>query len=194
SKTIFVADRFFKQVDELAAALRPAVKDESENMLARFEKVASGNSVEPVSFGGPGRFRQTATPIKPFVIARAQSVDQQLGGKSESVSDQESEFGPGQNRGSGEGPRGPGGFGHARMLERAFKNALDLNHDGLITHEEFTNGFTKWFEAWNTDNSGKLTGEQLRAGINRDLSPFRGGGPPAGPDLEPPDGPPEDEQ
>ena len=58
--------------------------------------------------------------------------------------------------------------------------ALDADTDGEITRNEFTQGFAKLFEAWNTDKSGVLTDEQLRAGINQDLSPFRGG-PPGGP-------------
>jgi hypothetical protein len=78
------------------------------------------------------------------------------------------------------------------MLEHAFMDALDLNQDGVITHEEFIKGFSKWFESWNTDQSGKLTSEQLRAGINRDLAPFHGGGPPGGADFKPPEGPSEE--
>ncbi|HZJ15697.1 MAG TPA: hypothetical protein VFD27_11635, partial [Chthoniobacteraceae bacterium] len=62
-----------------------------------------------------------------------------------------------------------------------------------LTRDEFTQGFTKWFEKWNTDQSGTLTEEQLRAGINRDLEPSRGRRPsaPGGPGAPPtPNAPP----
>ena len=59
--------------------------------------------------------------------------------------------------------------------------AFDGDKDGVLTRGEFTQGFAKWFDRWNTDKNGVLTDEQLRAGINQDLSPFRG---------EPPGGPP----
>jgi hypothetical protein len=41
-------------VAEIAAAIRPAVVEESEEKLARFDKVAAGESVEPARFGGFG--------------------------------------------------------------------------------------------------------------------------------------------
>jgi hypothetical protein len=63
--------------------------------------------------------------------------------------------------------------------------ALDADKDGELSREEFVGGFKKWFEAWDTEKTGVLTDEQLRAGINKDL-PFRPafGGPP-GPDSSP---------
>jgi hypothetical protein len=81
------------------------------------------------------------------------------------------------------------------FLAQMFMNALDADNYGAVTEAELTQGFLKWFDAWNTDQSGELTEEQLRAGINKDLSPFRGGPPPGmgfGPPpdgFDPPDGP-----
>jgi hypothetical protein len=63
------------------------------------------------------------------------------------------------------------------FLGNAFMTALDADKDGTISRDEFMGGFAKWFESWNTDNSGVLTDEQLRAGINKEFSPFRGGPP-----------------
>jgi spore coat protein CotH len=203
SKTVFIPDRFYRQVDEIAAAIRPAVKEESEGSLSRFEKVAAGEAVEHQrfggnqpghgsgaddrdnrpQFGGPGRFMAAAKPIKPFVTARAQSVEDQLAGRSEGLTTGEPGFGRGGGR-----RQGPGGFGPG-MLSRVFIEALDVNKDELISHEEFTNGFAKWFEAWDVNKTGKLTADQLRAGINQDLAPFQGR-PPAGENFGPPDGPP----
>src|SRR5258708_36426733 len=39
SKTVFKPERFDEQVNELAAVLRPAVQQESEEKLGRFDKV-----------------------------------------------------------------------------------------------------------------------------------------------------------
>jgi len=220
NKTIFKPERFHHQVDEIAAVIRPAVKEESEEKLARFDKVAAGESVPPSGFGGgfggprpggdnrdglrgprgegaggppqargeggagprfggPGGFIQSAKPIKGFVNARAQSVIDQVAGKSEGQTI--GEFGFGGRGGRG----GPGGFGPGMFLGNGFMAAFDDDKDGVLTHGEFTQGFAKWFAGWNTDKSGVLTDEQLRAGINQDLSPFRGG-PPGGPGFGPP--------
>lgn len=209
--TIFRPERFQQQVDEIAAAIRPAVEEESQEMLARFDKVAAGEPVAPSGFGrgfgpprgdgdgprpgregeggrgfgGPPGFFQPAKPIKGFVTARAQSVADQLAGKSEGETVGEFGFG-----GPGGGRGGPGRFGPGMFLGNAFMAALDADHDGALTRDEFTRGFGKWFDAWNAGRDGLLTDEQLRAGINRDLGPFRGGPPGAGPGSEPPPGPP----
>src|SRR6266851_2892587 len=45
NKTIFNPERFHHQVDEIAAAIRPAVQEESDEKLARFDKVAAGEPV-----------------------------------------------------------------------------------------------------------------------------------------------------
>src|SRR5262249_42641448 len=113
SKTIFIPDRFFREVDEIAAALRPAVREESETTLARFEKAAAGEAIEPVRHGGPprslrasanddqnrrrfrgpGGFMPAAKPIKPFVTARAESVMNQLAGKADASVESQGGFG-----------------------------------------------------------------------------------------------------
>lgn len=187
SKTIFVPERFAQQVNETAAAIRPAVAEESEMKLERFDKVVAGESVERLGFGGgPGGFRQTAKPIKAFVVARAQSVNDQLAGKSDGATISEFGFGAPGRAGFRGGPRGPGGFGPGMFLAQSLMRAFDTNKNGKLTHDEFSAGFAKWFDEWNTDKSGTLSEDQLRAGINRDLAPPRGG-PPGGPGFDPPD-------
>jgi len=72
------------------------------------------------------------------------------------------------------------------FLGESFMAALDANKDGSLSREEFKSGFQKWFDAWNSDQSGALTEQQLRAGLDRDLSLF-GGGPPGQRRFGPPD-------
>lgn len=196
SKTIFQPERFHRQVDEVAFAIAPAIKEESESRFERFSTVVKGESVSPAGFGGGpgpggpppregdgpgprfGGFMGNVKPIKPFVVARALKVEEQLAGKSQGET--VGGFGGGPGRG---GPGGPGGFGPGMFLGGAFLSTLDVDKSGEITKAEFTDGFGKWFAAWNKDGSGQLTEEQLREGINKDLSPMRGGFPggPRGP-------------
>jgi spore coat protein H len=170
NKTLFVADRIARQVDETAAAIRPAVAEESQSKLARFDKVVAGQAVEMDMPGGPGPGPMGAMkPIKAFVGPRARSVADQLAGKSQGESSSGPRFG---------GPRGPGGppggFGPAMFLPAAFLATMDANKDGIITRDEFTRGFEKWFQSWGGTAAGGLTEEQIRAGINRDLAPRPG--------------------
>jgi hypothetical protein len=130
---------------------------------------------------------QAVKPIKGFVIARAKSVNDQLAGRAEGMTAARFGFaGPGGPGGRG-GPGGPGGFGPGMFLGPVFLAALDADKNGAVTQTEFAQGFQQWFNSWNTDQSGILTEDQLRAGIDKDLSPFRGGlpggfgfGPPPG--------------
>lgn len=174
--TLAKPERLIAQVDEVARAIRPAVKDEPVEKLATFDKVIAGESVAPTGFGGDAGPRPNfggpmgmgpVKPIRAFVPVRAQSVADQLAGKSQG----ETAGGPG-----GPGPRG--GFGPAMFLQPVFLRLLDANKDASVTREEFQAGFAAWFASWNTDKSGALTPDQLRAGINRDFAmPFGGGGP-----------------
>ena len=118
-----------------------------------------------------GAFFQPAKPIKGFVTARAKAVADQLAGKSKGETVDNFGFG-------GRGPGGQGGFGPGNFLGGAFMSALDANKDDGVSRDEFAGGFVKWFDAWNRDQSAELAEEELRAGINQDLAPFRG--PPGG--------------
>ena len=92
SRTIFQPARFTNQVDTVAAAIRGAVREESSEMLARFDKVVAGETVPRERPGAPGGRggngmrggfgNVSAKPIKAFVPARSQSVEDQLAGKS----------------------------------------------------------------------------------------------------------------
>ena len=172
SKTIFKAERFPKQVDEIATAIRPAVKEESDSKLERFDTAVAG---QPLEGGGFGRFGgQTTKPIKAFVKIRSQSVAQQVAGKSEGEMIEDFGFGGRRGGGPGRGPSQPGGFGPGMFLGDVFMRAMDQNKDSKVTHDEFVAAFTKWFEAWDTGKTGMLKEEPLREGINRDLAPGPG--------------------
>jgi len=213
SQTIFEPGRIQHKVDELAPILRPAVQEESAPLLARFDRVVSGEADLQGGFGGPGGggspfggppagFGQAMKPIKTFVAARSKSVNDQLAGKSPGTTLSRSGPGgpPGGGRGGPGGPGGgpgrgdpggppgrggPGGFGPEMFLAQAFMTALDEDHDGTVTPVEFDRGFLKWFDSWDRLHQGVLSEAQLQAGINQDLSPFRGG-PPGGDGFGPP--------
>jgi hypothetical protein len=200
--TIFKPDRFAQQVDAIAAAIRPAVEKESAEKLERFDKVAAGEPVPPVMFGGgpgrpgggpggpggPGGFFQPAKPIKGFVVARARSVSDQLAGKSDGELLADMGFGGG--RGGRVGRGGGGGFGPGNFVGDSMLTALDADKDGQVSKAEFCAGFDKWFSAWAADGKSALTEDQLTTGINRDLAPRFGPGGPGGPGGGGPGGPP----
>lgn len=152
SETIFKPERFAKQVDELAPIIRPAIKKESDEKAARFDSAVAGKQPEGGNFGF---MREGAKPIKSFVVPRSASIVEQLAGKSE-----------GRAFGFGRGPGGPGNF-----LADAFLRELDANADRELTKAEFADGFAKLFGKWDSDQSGTLDEERLRAGIDRNLAP-----------------------
>ncbi len=179
SKDVFQPERFIKQVDQIAAAIRPAVADESPQKLTKFDAVVAGKSVEGNAMGGPPPDRRGTTqpttqntpagpprmfgpavsPIKLFAPVRTKSVLEQLAGKSEGLTlDNNTNSPP------------PNAFGPGFFLAPVVLKAFDTNKDQALSSEEFAAGFAKWFDAWNTDKSGLLTADQLRAGLNQDLS------------------------
>jgi hypothetical protein len=167
SRSLFLPERFHEQVDELAAAIRPAVEEEAGGKLARFDRVVAGESARaPSSFGPPfgGFFQQPPKPIKPFVTARAQSVLDQMAGKSAGKTMPSFGFG-----GGGRGPGRDGGRGPGTFLAGPVMSALDTNEDKTLTHDEFKQGFVRWFDAWDSEKTGTLTDEALRAGIDREI-------------------------
>lgn len=191
SKTLFQPERFHKQVDELATAIRSAVKEESADKLMQFDKVVAGESVANGRGGGGGgrggrgggvpAFDLTK-PIKPFVTVRAQSVADQLAGKSEGLA---------VLRGMGPGPRGdqpgPGGRGEpmgpaipGMMLAPVFFQDGDQNHDDKLSQPEFLALGEKWFTEWDKTKSGALTGQEMQTGVEGKFAP-PGDAPPGGP-------------
>ncbi|HVK59766.1 MAG TPA: CotH kinase family protein [Candidatus Kapabacteria bacterium] len=97
-ETIFTKERLYSQIDQLAAAIRPAVAAESDFRLRRFDQAVSDEWLK-----GPrdNRIEGPDAPphqIKRFIEARIKSVRAQLKGESEGIQlkagfggDQESE-------------------------------------------------------------------------------------------------------
>lgn len=191
SKSIFQPARLQRQVDEIAAAIRPSLREEAGDKLDRFEKAVAGEPVAPMGFGGFGGSMPAVKPIKGFVAARASAVTDQIAGKSEGERLSEGGFGGGGRGGRGGGRRGGPGGGEAPpgpgdFFGSSVMSALDTDKNQELTRDEFTQGFSRWFGSWNADQSGLLTDEQLRAGIDKDLAPTPGGPPRGGPRPAPP--------
>lgn len=164
-KTIFDPDRIAKQVDEVAAAIRPVVKEEPVASLDRFDQVVAGKVLPPVrreGFGGGG----DTQPIKPFAKVRTQSVLEQLAGKSD-----------GLTLGSG-GPGRPPGRGDAltemgSLVSGPLYRLLAADKQTELTEAEVVQGFEQLFKSWDTEKGGKLGYTYLRAGIEKSFTPAK---------------------
>jgi spore coat protein CotH len=92
---------------------------------------------------------------------------------------------PGPRGGRGQSPPGrPGMGGPPHSPAQGLFNALDANHDGVLTRDELEEIFGKWFDQWASGPAGLLTVEQLRTGLNTALPRPDFGGPngrPGGP-------------
>ena len=75
SKTIFHPARIFRQVDDLAPAIRPAIAEESAFAASTFDQV--------VADPAPGKDSMFGERLKSFVKARTPKVIDQLDGKSD---------------------------------------------------------------------------------------------------------------
>jgi hypothetical protein len=77
---LFIKERLFAQIDELAATIRPAIAGESAVRLARFDDAVS------TTYHGANHRGDSGSPthqIKRFIEARIDSVRAQLAGESE---------------------------------------------------------------------------------------------------------------
>jgi spore coat protein H len=107
--TAFRADKLNARIDALSKALRPAIADESADVLSLFDKALSATlpdmqapptrgegGVFNRGFGGPGGMGRAQLPLKPFIAKRIASAREQVAEKS---------FGFVPQRRMGPGPR-----------------------------------------------------------------------------------------
>jgi hypothetical protein len=156
STTIFEPDRIAKQVDQVAAAIRPAIVDEPGGGLERFDLAAAGKPIPPprrTLFGGGD-----TQPVKPFAVVRTASVRDQLAGKSEGLT--LSDF-PGR-------PPGRSELGVA--VSGPLFRLLAGDQSGGLTADDAAAGLRKLFESWDTEKRGQVDYSRLRAGIEKSLT------------------------
>lgn len=171
-KTLFAPERLSAQVDRVAATIRDAVRDEDSGKLERFDKVVAGEPVPAAGFGGGrgfGGFGSPVKPIKGFVKVRHESVAQQLAGTSNGQTIE-----PMGMRG------GRPAIGLGNGLATELIKAADKNADQKLTLDELRTAAAAWFGEFDKAGTGKLTSEQLTAGLGAKLPRPNFGGPPPG--------------
>ena len=168
-KTIFSPERLSAQVDRVAATIRTAVRDEDADKLERFEKVVAGEAVQPSGGRGFGGFGAPVKPIKGFVKVRHDSVARQLAGASKGLVVE-----PMGMRG------GRMAFGLGNGLATELLKVADKNADQKLTADELRIAAGAWFGEFDKAGAGKLTTEQLAAGLGAKLPRPNFGGPPPG--------------
>jgi spore coat protein H len=158
AKTLFQPDRITKQVDEIAAVIRPAIKDEPVSSIDRFELAVAGKMIPPIrrGFGGGG----DTQPIKPFVKVRTQSILDQLAGKSD-----------GQTLGGG-APGRPGGGRNelASAVRDPLYRLVNPETKPSISEAELAQGFERLFKTWDAGKGGILSYSQLRSAMEKSFS------------------------
>jgi spore coat protein H len=113
--TVYKPEKVHQQLDQIAGVIRPVLKEESEAKLKRFEQaisdqtiVANANDNNP--FRGFGPFGGTPSQTKLFITRRANSVADQLAGKSTGQIIERGGFGPPGGGPPGGGPPPGGGW------------------------------------------------------------------------------------
>ena len=83
--TLFLPDRLSRRVDELVPIVRPFIREESAARLRKFEREVGQYRVETPADDGKSSPAQPGYSLKRFFAIRADSVTQQLDGRSEGV-------------------------------------------------------------------------------------------------------------
>ena len=191
----FSKERIFADIAAIQKVIRPAVTEDPTASLEGFERSLSESPAsvptEPWGaearanlgqrepgrrpFGGP---RPPRPLLKQFVARRVESIRAQLDGKAEGYVPR-GRFGPGG---------GPFGGGPGEFLAPPLMRAADADRDTKLSRAEFADTFKRWFNQWDTDQSGLLDEAKLTAGLREALPPPEFDGP-RGPQPGPP--PPE---
>ncbi|RJP32503.1 MAG: hypothetical protein C4527_05985 [Candidatus Omnitrophota bacterium] len=194
---ILLPDRIQQKVDAIHAVLHETVKEEPRNVYDEYLKCIArtsadndtSSSLPPANDrrrgfrGGPmfGSFS-----IASWIEKRAESIRQQLEGKSEGIKmagrggfgpggfgpGGPGGFGPGGPGGfgpggpGGPGGFGPGGFGPGMFLAPQLSAALKGDQDGKITKSEWEKHTNRWAEEWDQDEDKSLSEKELSDGLS----------------------------
>jgi hypothetical protein len=136
-------------VDEIAAAIRPAVEAESRDKLSKFDAALAGTSIKPAG----GWFApKSVKSIKGFVDVRTPEVLAQLEGKSKGEIVKGSGF-----------ERSNGRFGKA--VVKSFMEKMHHDASGQVSGTEFCARFARWFGACDLDGDVTISHAELEKGI-----------------------------
>ena len=148
NETIFQPENLVAQVNELAPILRPAVAQESSENLEKFDFTV-GWEVDPELDSAD---RIDPKPLRTFVVARNQSIAEQLAGTAEGLHPGEAKWLVGM-------------FGYM------FMSKMDVDSSATVDKVEFMNTFDNWFDRWAIADSTIISNDELFMGLNNDLSP-----------------------
>jgi hypothetical protein len=80
--TLFIPERLYQRIDELAAVIRPAIAEFSSSRLAEFESLIADPPAEKTAQEKGGH---AGYSLKRFISVRAEEVKSQLEGHSEGM-------------------------------------------------------------------------------------------------------------
>src|SRR5262249_5306423 len=145
---------------------------------------SQGQGPPPPEKKGPGFGFKVMGPGGPQVRKLVKQFDKDGDGRLNREERQAArEFLKKERKGGGPGGFGPGGvkvvFGPGNFLAKPLLEALDTDKDGKLSKEELLAGVKTFFSDTDKDKKGALTRAQLAAGLNRILP--QPGGPPGGP-------------
>lgn len=66
--------------------------------------------------------------------------------------------------------------GAGDLLAQALVTGFDRDQSGAISRGEFSAGFISWFTEWDSQRAGKISAEQMAAGLRRVIAPLADGG------------------
>ena len=128
--TVYKPEKIHQQLDRIAGVIRPALKEESDAKLKRFEQAVSDKTIVPDAndnnpFRGFGPFGGTPSQTKLFITKRAQSVANQLAGTSTGQIVERGGFGPPGGGPPGGGPPPGGGWPGGPDDEQDFEPPME---------------------------------------------------------------------
>ena len=190
-----VSEQYQKLLRELAATAFAkdrllkdveAIEKATKEPLAREAKAVAVRKEGPggFGFGPPSGMGGRSPDLRTFVEKRTASVVAQIEGKSKGYVPAMG-FGPGAPGGGRPG----GGFGMGNFLARPVLEALDADRDGKVTKEELVAGVKRFFAECDKEKKGTIDEKAIADGLTRLWPRPPGFGAPGGAPGAPPRGP-----